>query len=160
MHVPFRWGYPASQATRHAVHFMGECERAFGREPVPARLTARFATCRVARRSGLSTLESAPLSDRMLDAHHWDAQHFELLRGGRFVPLDWRARAAQCQRSPFKCTAFGVVVDRAIHNSIGILPRLCADAHHRNSQCFEWLGIELSTTGSMRSCKRVPITHH
>ncbi len=57
----------------------------------------------------------------------------------------WRCRGAACshpdRRSPSKCTAFRVVAGWAVHTRIGILVRLRADAHHRNSldfQCLVW----------------------
>lgn len=52
---------------------------------------------------------------------------------------DRRSRLIGCRRSPSKCTAFRVVAGWAVHTRIGILVRLRADAHHRNSLEFQRL---------------------
>lgn len=62
-----------------------------------------------------------------------------------------RSRLIGCRRSLSKCTAFRVVAGWAIHTRFGILVRLRADAHHRDSQGFECLAAMSTSVPAPRS---------
>ncbi|EDT42680.1 hypothetical protein BamMEX5DRAFT_1563 [Burkholderia ambifaria MEX-5] len=116
-------------------------------------LTIEFHSVSTGLGLGLSTRESAPSFDVVplltVGIHSvWSC------RGSRDLHPNRRGPLIVCRHSPSKFTAFGVVVERAIHTRIGTLVRARAVTHHRNSQCFESSWGGLSTPESAPSFER------